>query len=271
MVARVGIFDSGVGGLSVAAALHRLQPALHIRYLADTAFFPYGGREADEVRERAVALAAQLIGDGADLLVVACNTASSAALEHLRATFDVPVVGMEPPVKPAVESSTSGIVAVLATPGTARGERLARLNQRFVGDGRVFTLPMPGLADLVEAGEVDGDRVREMLRVALEEPLREGVDAVALGCTHYGFLRPVLEQLLPPNVRLIDAAQPVARRTMQVLRETGLEVDGPAETADPQEVLCYATGDASAFEATIQRLRDSGADLPEMRIGRPVG
>lgn len=275
MVARVGIFDSGVGGLSVAAALHRLQPALQIRYLADTAFFPYGGREADEVRERAVALAARLIQEGADALVVACNTASSAALEHLRATFDVPIVGMEPPVKPAVEASTSRTVAVLATPGTARGERLARLNERFAGDARVFTLPMPGLADLVEAGEVQDDRVREMLRAALEEPVREGADAVALGCTHYGFLRSVLRDLLPPNVVLIDAAQPVARRTMHVLREAGFEVDEPsgegAESAEQREILCYATGDAVAFEATIQRLRDSGADLPGMRIGRPVG
>ena len=269
MVARVGIFDSGVGGLSVASALHRRQPSLQIRYLADTAFFPYGGRDPDEVRDRAMSLAARLIEDGADALVVACNTASSAALEDLREAFDIPIVGMEPPVKPAVESSTSRIVAVLATPGTASGSRLARLNERFAQDARVFTLPMPGLADLVEAGEVEGARVEEMLRAALEEPVREGVDAVALGCTHYGFLRDALGRLLPAHVRLIDAAEPVARHTLHVLRERGFEVD--AGGGEVEEILCYATGDATAFEATVKRLRDAGADLPGIRIGRPVG
>ncbi len=277
MVARVGIFDSGVGGLSVAAALHRHRPSLDIRYLADTAFFPYGGRDPEEVRERAVFLAAQLVEDGADALVVACNTASSAALEHLREVYDLPIVGMEPPVKPAVESSTSRIVAVLATPGTTQGTRLARLNERFAQDARVFTVPMPGLADLVEAGEVEGDRVEQMLAAALEEPVREGADAVALGCTHYGFLRPTLARLLPAHVRLIDAAEPVARRTLHVLTERGLDLGGAEGDRDAdreageREILCYATGDASAFEATIQRLRDAGADLPTTRIGRPVG
>lgn len=271
MVARVGIFDSGVGGLSVAAALHRRQPSLRIRYLADTAFFPYGGRDPDEVRERSVVMAAQLVEDGADALVVACNTASSAALEHLREVFDLPIVGMEPPVKPAVESSRSGVVAVLATPGTAAGSRLARLNERFGQDARVFTLPMPGLADLVEAGEMEGARVEEMLAAALDEPVREGADAVALGCTHYGFLRPVLTRLLPAHVRLIDAAEPVARRTLHVLAEQGFEVPPVGDPGEAEELLCYATGDASAFEATIKRLRDAGADLPGIRIGRPVG
>jgi glutamate racemase len=268
MVARVGIFDSGVGGLSVAAALHHRQPALAIRYLADTAFFPYGGRDPEEVAERALVLAAELINAGADALVVACNTASSAALDRLREAFDLPIVGMEPPLKPAVEASTSGTVAVLATPGTASGERMARLHERYADGHQVFTLPMPGLADLVEAGEVDGPRVEEMLRNALDESIRAGADAVALGCTHYGFLRPTLARLLPGHVRLIDAAEPVARRTLHVLRERGFEVDEPGE---PAEVLCYATGDMNEFEATIARLRDSGADLPNLRVGRPVG
>jgi glutamate racemase len=268
MVARVGVFDSGVGGLSVAAALHHRQPSLAIRYLADTAFFPYGGRDPEEVAERALVLAAQLVADGADALVVACNTASSAALDRLREAFDLPIVGMEPPLKPAVEASTSGIVAVLATPGTASGERMARLHERYAEDHRVFTLPMPGLADLVEAGEVDGPRVEEMLRAALKESVEAGADAVALGCTHYGFLRPVLERLLPAHIQLIDAAEPVARRTLHVLRERGFDVDTVGE---PSEVLCYATGDVSEFETTIARLRDGGADLPPLRVGRPVG
>lgn len=267
MVARVGIFDSGVGGLSVAAALHRQQPSLQITYIADTAFFPYGGRADAEVAERALVLAKQLVGRDIDVLVVACNTASSAALELLRAELEVPVIGMEPPLKPAVEASASGVVAVLATPGTARGDRLARLHERYAEGRRVFTLPMPGLADLVEAGEVEGERVERMLRDALDEPLREGVDAVALGCTHYGFLRPALTRLLPDGVRIIDAAEPVARRTLSVLEGLGFDLDAGGE---PREVLCYATGDPAGLEATVGRLRSAGVALPALNIGRPV-
>lgn len=267
MAARVGIFDSGVGGLSVAAALHRHQPSLEIIYVADTAFFPYGGRDPHEVAERARYLTRMLVARDIDVLVVACNTASSAALELLREEFDLPIVGMEPPLKPAVEASRSGVVAVLATPGTAAGERMARLHERFGSEKQVHVLPMPGLADLVEEGEVEGDRVEAMIRDALAGPLAAGLDAVALGCTHYGFLRPVLSRLLPEQVRVIDAAEPVARRTRAVLAELGFDPDAAGEV---REVLCYATGDPDALEATIEGLRRGGAQLPALRVGRPA-
>ncbi len=266
MLVRAGIFDSGVGGLTVAEALHRLAPSLPISYLADTAFFPYGNRSAEEVADRAVVLAQTLIAGGASVIVVACNTASSAALERLRAEFTVPVVGMEPPVKPAVERSRSRTVAVLATTGTVSGARLARLTERHSGDATVTTIAMPGLADLVEAGEVASERVRAMLSDALRGPVAGGVDEVALGCTHYGFLRPALAALLPAGVEVIDAAEPVARRVLAVMAEAGQDVPSGAA----QEVLCYATGDTDSFEATIRRLREAGAALPPLRVLRPV-
>ena len=277
MRATVGIFDSGVGGLSVAEALHRLAPLLPIHYLADTAFFPYGERPAAAIRERAVAMVRRLIDEGANVVVVACNTASSAALERLRAEFSVPIVGMEPPVKPAVERSRSGRVMVLATTGTVSGQRLARLTERHGADADVVTISMPGLADLVEAGEIDGDRVEEMLRRALAAPVAQGVDQVALGCTHYAFLRPVLRRVLPAHVALVDAGEPVARRTLHVIAEAGLNVDSasseppaPEVPAPEITVLCYATGDVAAFESTVGRLRVAGAALPPLRISRPV-
>jgi glutamate racemase len=266
MQVRAGIFDSGVGGLTVAEALHRLAPSLPISYLADTAFFPYGNRTAEEVADRAVILARTLIEGGATLIVVACNTASSAALERLRAELTIPVIGMEPPVKPAVERSRSRTVAVLATSGTISGARLARLTERHSGDATVTTIAMPGLADLVEAGETSSERVRTMLADALREPVARGVDEVALGCTHYGFLRSTLASLLPAGVEVLDAAEPVARRVLTVMAEAGQAVpNGAAE-----EVLCYATGDADPFEATIDRLRKDGAALPPLRVLRPV-
>lgn len=266
MQVRAGIFDSGVGGLTVAEALHRLAPSLPISYLADTAFFPYGNRTAEEVADRAVVLARTLIEGGATVIVVACNTASSAALERLRAEFTIPVVGMEPPVKPAVERSRSRTVAVLATSGTISGARLARLTERHSGDATVTTIAMPGLADLVEAGETSSERVRTMLADALREPVARGVDEVALGCTHYGFLRSTLASLLPASVEVLDAAEPVALRVLTVMADAGQAVpSGPVE-----EVLCYATGDADPFEATIERLRKDGAALPPLRVLRPV-
>ena len=258
----VGIFDSGVGGLTVVAALHRLLPTLPIRYLADTAYFPYGERTAEEVEARSVEMAARLVAEGCSLLVVACNTASSAALERLRAEFEVPIVGMEPPLKPAVQHSRSGHVAVLVTPGTARGARLARLNEAYAGGAEVLTLPMPGLADLVEDGEVTGARVETLLRDALDRIAGSGVDAVALGCTHYGFVRETIEARLGRAVEVVDAAEPVARRVQQQLEQHGIAVPASGEAT----VEVSVTGDPGAFERTVERLRAAGVALPPLRV-----
>lgn len=263
MQGTVGIFDSGVGGLTVAAALHALLPALPVRYIADTAYFPYGERPPAEIEERSAVLTAQLVAAGCQLVVVACNTASSAALERLRARFEVPIVGMEPPLKPAVERTRSGRVAVLVTPATARGERLARLQSAHAGTTEVVTVPMPGLADLVEAGEVAGERVEQALHDALD-PITAGpppVDELALGCTHYGFLRATLEAMLP-GVEVLDAAEPVARRVRQQLEAHGVAI--PTGTAVP--VRCSATGDPAAFEASVVRLRAAHALLPPIEF-----
>jgi len=266
MNATVGIFDSGVGGLSVAAALHRMRPALPIRYVADTAFFPYGQRSVEEIAARAAEIARGLIDEGCTLLVVACNTASSAALEALRSMFVIPIVGMEPPLKPAVERSRGGRVVVLATPGTSSGERLARLRVNHGGGAHVTVLPMPGLADLVEEGVISGARVDAALREALDPQLADGIDAVALGCTHYGFLRAAIEAIVPRTVHVIDAAEPVARRVVSLLTDAGGD---PGADGVESEVLCYATGDAGRFAASLERLREAGADLPPLRIAAP--
>ncbi len=259
----VGIFDSGVGGLTVAEALHRRAPALSIRYIADAAGFPYGGRSEDEVAERSLTLGRRLVEQGAALLIVACNTASSAALLRLREQLDLPVVGMEPPLKPAVERSKSGRVVVLVTEATARGDRLARLHQDHSNGAHVETVPMPGLAALVEAGEITGDRVEATLRAGLAGPLQRGADQIALGCTHYGFLRPVLRSLVGAAVEVVDAAEPVARRAQQQLRAHGIAT--PA-TGASEAVLCSSTGDPGALRATIARLAAAGATLPPTEV-----
>ena len=268
MTTTVGILDSGVGGLTVASALHRLLPALPVRYVADTAAFPYGDRPEALVSARVIAIGERLAVEGCGLLVVACNTASSAALEALRSAVAVPVVGMEPPLKPAVAASASGRVLVLATTVTARGDRLARLERRHAGGARVETVPMPGLASLVERGVVAGDEVEGMLRTALAGPLARGVDVIALGCTHYGLLGATLARLLPPGVRALDAAHPVARRCRELLAASG---GLPAASSAETTVDCRATGDVRGLAAALDRLRASGADLPPLDLRAATG
>jgi glutamate racemase len=262
----VGVFDSGVGGLTVVEALHRLRPTLRIRYIADSAYFPYGERTSEEIAARAVALTEQLVAEGCALVVVACNTASSSALERLRERFDLPIVGMEPPLKPAAERTRSGKVAVLATAATARGDRLARLQHAYAGGAEVITVPLPGLADLVEVGEVRGERVEQLLHRALDPLAGSGIDEVALGCTHYGFLRAtfdsMLDALLGADVDVIDPAEPVARRVLQQLAEHAITL--PA--GDGPDIVCSTTGDPFAFEEAIARLRANGAQLPPLRV-----
>ena len=265
-VTSVGVLDSGVGGLSVVAAMQRVMPALPVRYIADTARFPYGDRAPSEVATRTLELGARLVDEGCALLVVACNTASSAALELLRERFDVPIVGMEPPLKPAVERTRSGRVAVLATASTAGGERLARLHASFAAGREVLTVPLPGLADLVESGEIAGPRVEGILSAAVAELRADDVDEVALGCTHYAFLRPALTAMLGPGVEIIDTAEPVARRVRQQLEAHGIAIPEGA----PVAAQCTATGGAAAFETTLARLREADADLPLLQVAQEV-
>ena len=184
-LAPIGVFDSGLGGLSVLREIRQQLPAEDVIYFADSAFCPYGSRSAAEIRARSEAIAATLIAQGAKLIVVACNTASSVAIAHLRERFAVPFVGLEPAVKPAVRLTRTGKVAVLATPRTVSGERLRWLIDSHAGDVEVYTIPAPGLAELVEHGTLAGDDVRGLLRPLLEPSLNRGADVIVLGCTHY--------------------------------------------------------------------------------------
>jgi glutamate racemase len=242
----VGIFDSGIGGLSVAREIRRLLPAEHLLYVADSAYVPYGDRTVGEVRARTLAAGRWLQEQGARILVVACNTASGAALELLRERLSIPVVGLEPAVKPAVAASRNGRVGVMATVGTLRSERYARLVENHGNGSRVIPQPCPGLADMIEDGHLDDD----LLHASIDRyvaPLKEaGVDTVVLGCTHYPFVREQIAAALGPEVRIVDSGPAIARQTERVLREAGeLEPGGPGSlriltTGDPAEVAAVA-------------------------------
>jgi glutamate racemase len=220
----VGIFDSGVGGLSVLAAIRRQLPDVPLCYVADGRFCPYGARGETEIRDRSLAIGEALVQRGASRLVVACNTASAAALEALRARWPIPVVGLEPAVKPAVAATKAGRIGVLATPRTATSVRLARLIDRYAGGVEVRVVAAPHLVTLVERGDLEGPTVEAELRAVLQPLLNWGADVLVLGCTHFPFLRPEIARVVGPDVRLLDSGDAVARRTRELIGRREAEV-----------------------------------------------
>jgi glutamate racemase len=242
----IGVFDSGLGGLSVLRAVRALLPGHDLLYLADSAYCPYGPRPRAEVRARALAIGRWLVGQGAAVVVIACNTATSAAAELLRAELPVPVVGMEPGLKPAIAATRSGRVAVLATIGTLRGERFASLVDRFACGAQVMTVACPDLVGYVEAGDLDGPRARAAVAGYLWPLLADGVDSLVLGCTHFPFLRPLIADIAGPDVTIIDTGLAVAAQVARVAAAAGAGGRGGAlrcvTTGDPAEVATALAG-----------------------------
>ncbi|HEV2123405.1 MAG TPA: glutamate racemase [Chloroflexota bacterium] len=253
----IGIFDSGVGGLSVLRPLRTFLPAEEIVYVADTAWCPYGPRPASVVRERAFAITETLLERGAKADVVACNSASTVALAALRGRYPyVPFVGMEPAVKPAAAATKTGNVGVLATATTAKGEALARLMDRF-GRGVTVHVAVPeGLVELIEAGQGEAQSAEDLLAPILAHWREAGVDTVVLGCTHYPFAKSTIARLAP-QVEIIDPAPAVARQTVRVLgsiAESAIRSLAGNEDARGGQVSFLTTGDAIALRESILRL-----------------
>ncbi len=255
---KIGVFDSGVGGLSVLRAVRAEVPAANLLYLADAAHLPYGARPLAEVRQYAEGITRFLLAHGAEVIVLACHTASAAALRHLRQAWPaVPFVGMEPAVKPAAESTRSGVVGVLATPATFQGELYASVVERFAQGTRVIGQECPGLVQQIEAGEVASPATERLLRGWLEPLVAQGIDALVLGCTHYPFVRPLIEHICGPGVRVIDPAPAVAR---QVARVAGGGPPAPAVAAG--QTTYFTTGSPQAFAQALDRL---GFERSELR------
>jgi glutamate racemase len=251
----VGIFDSGVGGLSVLKAVRAVRKDVCIRYVADQANVPYGPRPLEEVRGFASGIAKFLISERAALVVVACNAASAAALYSLREDFpDTPFVGMEPAVKPAATQSISGVVGVLATPATFQGKLYASVIERFAANVKVLTSDCPGLVQRIEQGDLDGPATRSILEQALGPMMDAGADTIVLGCTHYPFVIPLVQSIVGTRAKVIDPSPAVARQVDKILKENGQ----PTETCG--ETLLFTTGDAGPFDLVASSLL--GETLP---------
>ena len=250
----IGVFDSGVGGLSVVQELQAALPHEDLLYLADTAHCPYGSRSPDEIAALALHGARWLHAQGAKALLVACNTASAAGLPELRAwaAGRWPVIGLVPAVKPAVAESRSKTIAVLTTAATWRGSLLQDVITQFAGPAGVTVLPAinPQLVLAVEAGAVHTPQTRQLLTDLLDPLLAAGADHLVLGCTHYPFLRPLLHDIYGSRLVILDSGAAVARHTGRVLEEWGLPHPGPRKG----QLRVITSGDPVHVAPVVARL-----------------
>lgn len=247
----IGIFDSGVGGLSVLQAVLRELPHEDILYLGDQGHVPYGPRSKDEIREFSIGIAKFLLSEGAKLIVVACNTASAAALRDLRKMFPSRLfVGMEPAVKPAAEITRTGKIGVLATPMTFKGELYTSLVERFAREVTIFQSTCPGLVQQIEAGLIDTPDIRSILEEALSPMMEEGIDAVVLGCTHYPFVIPLIRDITGHGIEIVNPAPAVARQVRRLLTKNGLL----NLVGQKGKKSFYTSGDPSVLRDLLGRL-----------------
>ncbi|MBP6390140.1 MAG: glutamate racemase [Flavobacteriales bacterium] len=258
----VGIFDSGIGGLTVLKAIRQALPAERLLYFGDNAHVPYGPRSLEEVRGFSHGITRALLDQGCKLIVIACNTASAAALTSVREAYpQVPFVGMEPAVKPAVEHTRTGVVGVIATVATFQSELYASVVERFGVGVEVLHQPCPGLVKQIEAGEFDTPLTESMLRGWLEPMLARHIDALVLACTHYPIVRPLIERIVGPDVRVIDPAPAIARQVKRVLEQAGQLAAHDA----PNGTLLWTSGEPSEFAVMMARI---GMPRMEVRGGK---
>jgi len=218
----IGVFDSGVGGLSVLRHVRALLPREDLLFVADSGHAPYGDRSPDWIRARSIQLSEWLVSQGAKAIVVACNTATAAATSALRAHLALPVIAMEPAVKPATAATRSGVVGVLATTGTLESARFAALLDRFAAGIEVVAQPCPGLVEVIERGELDAPATRALVAGFVNPLLARRVDTIVLGCTHYPFVRDVIAAVAGPGVTIVETGAAVARQVERRLIEASL-------------------------------------------------
>lgn len=247
----IGVFDSGVGGLSVLRAVRARLPGEDLLYIADSAHAPYGDLPPDRIRGRSEQITRYLVEHGAKAVVVACNTATAVAVEHLRTLFSLPIVAIEPAVKPAVSRSRSGTVGVLATSATLASPRYAALLARYGDRARVMAQACPGLVECVERGDWASDETLRLVRRHVAPLIAAGADQIVLGCTHYPFLRPLIEAVVGPAVEVLETGPAVAAELHRRLAAAGLLAGGAAGT-----VRFLTSGDPGRTLPVLARLWD---------------
>lgn len=246
----IGVMDSGVGGLSVLRHIHSLLPHESLTYVADSQYAPYGSLSPEQIIERCFAIADFLIAQDIKLLVVACNTATAAAITDMRERYDLPIVGMEPAVKPAAAASKNGIIGVLATIGTLKSAQFAALLESYGRNVEVVTQGCIGLVECIERGETNTDSTKALLTRYCTPLLEAGADTIVLGCTHYPFVRALIQEIVGDDVILIDTGNAVAKQLQTILQTQSLTTSSKEEPT----ITIWTNSSAVDREAVIQQL-----------------
>lgn len=245
----IGIFDSGVGGLSVLQHVHQLLPHEHILYIADSGYAPYGCQDDSFVEQRSRVITEHLIAQGAKAIVIACNTATASIIESFRQQYGIPFIGIEPGIKPAIAMTKNGHIGIMATTGTLSSTRYSELRQRFGDSVKVHNQACPGLADQVEAGLLDDPDTMQLLKKYLSILEKKQVDTIVLGCTHYSFLITQIKKIMGPSIQLVDTSYAIAEQLERVL-----EQEKSKNKAVSGSINYYTTGSIDNIKSTINSL-----------------
>lgn len=254
----IGVFDSGVGGLTVLKELRLLLPDYSYIYFADTQHCPYGPKGPEEIIRLSKAITEFLITQGCSIVVVACNTATASAIDYLRANFDIPFVGMEPAVKPAALATKTKSIGVLATKGTFNGRLYRETTSKYAANINVAYQVGEGLVELVEQGKSQSDEARELLKTYIDPMLDEKIDHLVLGCTHYPFFIPILKDILPKTVAIENPAPAVARQTARLLSEATDEVSVTLKSnSNAVSTKFYSSGSIDTLKNLVIEIENS--------------
>jgi glutamate racemase len=264
--APIGIFDSGLGGLSVLRAVRAHLPGESFIYVADARYVPYGERDDAFITERTIAIGEWLVGQRAKALVIACNTATAQSIAAARERLAIPVVGVEPGIKPAVQQSASGVAGVLATQSTLRSARFQALLERHGAGCRFICQPGHGLVQAIERGDTGSPALRALLADYLHRMLDEGADTVVLGCTHYPFLIAMIRDIVGDRLSIVDTSDAIARQLVRVLDQHGLRAPDDTRAAPPR--FC-STGEGRQLQALASTLLALDAPVESIIVPSP--
>jgi glutamate racemase len=256
----IGVFDSGVGGLSVLREIHKLLPHEDLLYVADSAHAPYGDKSKEFILERSAAIVDFFVSRQVKAVVVACNTATGAAVKELRPNYTLPMIAMEPAVKPASERTQTGIIGVLATSRTLSSNNFQILFARFADQVKIVTQACPGLVEQVELGDLNSDQVRILVAQYVRPLVAQNVDIIVLGCTHYPFLAPLIQEIVGHSIAVIDSGSAIARELKSRLDKTGIL----SNRHNPGSVQFWSSGGLGKAERIISQLWGGDVEVKNM-------
>ncbi|RED44791.1 glutamate racemase [Seonamhaeicola aphaedonensis] len=249
----IGIFDSGVGGTSIWSEIHNLLPNENTIYLADSINAPYGPKGKEAIVDLCIKNTELLLEKGCKLIVVACNTATTNAIDYLRANYNVPFIGIEPAIKPAALQTKTNAVGILATKGTLSSKLFSETSGKFANSVTVIEQDGDGIVDLIESGKLYSEEMKSLLRVYLKPMILANVDYLVLGCTHYPYLSPILIELLPKYVKIIDSGEAVARQTKAILEQNDLlNTENSIPITTRTKIEFYTNGNPKVMQELLE-------------------